>query len=386
MNWVQIKVLFIAGRIGVMNGAFHSLLSSVKELKKLGVVPIILLHTHGPVEDAFLENGIECRVLPYCGCTVPADRPSKLKGMIKVAVNGWLESSVERIIKEEEIDLVHINVSTSSIGAVSAIKNHIPIIWHLREFLEEDVNLTYINQKKIGKLLRSADGVIAISNAVAEHFRKTYDVNNIKTIYNGIALDQTLPVKKECKGDNMYFTLVGRIVRTKGQLEALKAFYKVVRSGYKGLKLMFVGDIGDQEYYHFICKYIRDIGLESYVEIYDHQNDLMPVWEKTSVALICSTREGFGRVTAEFMLNGVPVIGADTGGTPELLRNERGFIYQYGDEEDLAQKMMFVIENYSLATQMAHSAKEYAQKFFTAWNCAIQIRQVYDEILECEKK
>lgn len=382
----QIRVLYIAGRIGIMNGAYHSLLSSVVELKKMGVTPIVLLHTHGSVEDGFRENGVKCYVLPFCGCTVPADNPSRLKGIVKEMINRVLEPAVKRIMKKESIDLVHINASTSSIGAVSALRKGIPLVWHLREFLEEDVNLTYINKEKTAGLLRKADRIIAISDAVAEHFRKEYGIRNCVTVYNGISFQQTLSVKKKPACGTFCFALVGRIVRTKGQLEALMAFHKAVRQGCSIARLLIVGDVGDQDYYKELCDYVRQSGLESQVEIMDHQKNLVPVWKQSDVALICSTREGFGRVTAEFMLNGVPVIGADTGGTPELLRDGRGLIYHYGDLQDLAGKMIFSIQHYDQMIQMAEEAREYAMHAFTAVQCAAGIKEVYDDILDSRNR
>lgn len=381
----KLKVLFIAGRVSVTNGAYHSLLNNARELKKLGVVPIVLLHTHGAAEKGFLENHIDCRVLPYSSCTVPADNPSKIKGMVKELINFVLEPFIYRIIKKEHIDIVHINVSTASLGAVSAIRTNTPLVWHLREFLEDDVNLTYINRKKTVALLRKADKVIAISDAVSQHFRNEYRIKNIITVYNGIYAENTLPVKQRAENEHMNLVLVGRIVKTKGQLEALKAVKKLHDQGYVQLSLLLVGDVGDQDYYNSLRRYIESADMEAFVTIKSHQKNLVPVWEKADAALVCSTREGFGRVTAEFMLNGVPVIGADTGGTPELLRDGRGLIYKYGDENDLVRKIKYAADNYGDMIKMAQKAKDYAEHNFTAIQCAEKIRKVYGDVLERKK-
>ena len=45
------------------------------------------------------------------------------------------------------------------------------------------------------------------------------------------------------------------------------------------------------------------------------------------------------------MLNGVPVIGANTGATLELLKENRGLLYEYGNENDLANKIITVIND-----------------------------------------
>lgn len=378
----KIKVLYIAGRVNTRNGAFHSLLSNVKEFKKSDVEPIVLIHKHGDTEEELKKAGVEYRIIPYEGCAVPADKPSRIKGMIKSAINMVQEKKIEKIIRDENIDVVHINVSTTSIGAKSALKLGKPLVWHAREFLEEDVNLTYINRHKTKTLLQNANMMIAISEAVAKHFRDEYQINRIVTVYNGINFESLLPVKEIEKNQSVIkIALVGRIVPTKGQLEALKAL-KIVREKGYNVCLSIVGDSGNENYYETIKKFIELNDLEQGVLLVPHKKDLRQVWKETDIALICSTKEGFGRVTAEFMLNGVPVIGANTGATPELLKENRGLLYEYGDENDLANKIMKAINERDLTLRMAQDAQKYAKEKFTAKYCAQQIESVYRQVLK----
>lgn len=377
----KIKVLYIAGRVNTRNGAFHSLLSNVKEFKKSDIEPIVLIHKHGDTEEELKKVGVEYRIIPYEGCTVPADKPSRIKGMIKSVINMVQEKKIEKIVRDENIDLVHINVSTTSIGAKSALKLGKPLVWHAREFLEEDVNLTYINRRKTKMLLQKANMMIAISEAVAKHFREEYQINRIVTVYNGINFENLLSVKEIEKNQSVIkIALVGRIVPTKGQLEALKALKIVRKKGYN-VCLSIVGDSGNENYYQMIKKYIESNDLEQCVLLVPHKKDLRQVWKETDIALICSTKEGFGRVTAEFMLNGVPVIGANTGATPELLKENRGLLYEYGDENDLANKIMKAINETDLTLRMAQDAQKYAKEKFTAKYCVQQIERVYRQVL-----
>ena len=378
----KIKVLYIAGRVNTRNGAFHSLLSNVKEFKKSDVEPIVLIHKHGDTEEELKKAGVEYRIVPYEGCTVPADKPSRIKGLIKSAINTVQEKKIEKIIREESIDIVHINVSTTSVGAKSALKFEKPLVWHAREFLEEDVNLTYINRHKTKMLLQKANMMIVISDAVAKHFREEYQINKIVTVYNGINFENLLSIKEIKKNQGVIkIALVGRIVPTKGQLEALKALKIILEKGYT-VCLNIVGDSGNESYYQTIKKYIESNDLQQCVLLVPHKKDLRQVWNETDVALICSTKEGFGRVTAEFMLNGVPVIGANTGATPELLKENRGLLYEYGDEKDLANKIMKAIDEADVTLKMAQNAQKYAKEKFTAKYCAQQIENIYRQILK----
>lgn len=379
-----IKVLYIAGRINITNGAYHSLKSNLFELMKKGVEPTVLLATHGKEEDEFKELGIRCIVIPYLSCTVPADKPNKLKAIYKSIVNYLLEFKVYHLLKIQRFDVVHINVGTVNFGAASALKLNIPLIWHLREFLEEDVNMTYFNKRKISKQLIAASQIIAISNAVAKHFEKYYGINNVLTVYNGIHIKLRKEIFNKVLFDTTkykVFSIVGRITKEKGQFDAVKAFADVCLK-IDNIELIIVGNIGDESYYRNICDFIDSRGIKEKVKFYKHQKDLTKVWEQTDIALVCSRREGFGRVTAEFMLNRIPVIGANSGATSELLMNHRGILYENGNIVDLSNQMLRALKNSEQLKEYIENAYKYAFELFTAEHCASAILDTYKKLIK----
>lgn len=89
-------------------------------------------------------------------------------------------------------------------------------------------------------------------------------------------------------------------------------------------------------------------------------------------ALVCSSSEAFGRVTLESMLSGLPVIGADTAGTGELIINGmNGLLYKNKDENDLALKIHMLLDD-SLRKRLSDAAFLYASNF--------SISHTYDDI------
>ena len=379
----KVKVLYIAGKINVSNGAYHSLLASIKKLKENGIVPTVIVPNHGAVEDGFRSENIECIMVPYPSCTVPADAPSKIKGILKKIQAFGAEKKIKKIIERNQYDIVHINVGTASAGAKAAIKTGTPLVWHLREFLEDDVNMTYIDQAEMKRLLCAADHIIAISNAVKQAFQERYGIEKATTAYNGILIQSYRKKQSFQDPNSVSFMLVGRIVREKGQLEAIKAFAKLIMTNRQlCIKLKIVGQVGDDKYYQELVEYVRQHNLEEQVEFISHQKDLSMLWENTDIGLVTSKREGFGRVTAEFMFNNIPVIGADAGATTELLSNNRGLLYCYGDADMLAEKMEYAIEHKNEMLKMAHIAHEYAMENFTAEKNAVEICKIYRDFLE----
>ena len=69
---------------------------------------------------------------------------------------------------------------------------------------------------------------------------------------------------------------------------------------------------------------MKRFGLKEEVTFLPYVNNLTELRENSDFALVCSRMEALGRVAIEAMLAGLPVIGADTGGTKELIGENRG--------------------------------------------------------------
>ncbi len=84
---------------------------------------------------------------------------------------------------------------------------------------------------------------------------------------------------------------------------------------------------------------MKRFGLKEEVTFLPYVNNLTELRENSDFALVCSRMEALGRVAIEAMLAGLPVIGADTGGTKELIgeNEERGYLYRQGRLEEPCQ-------------------------------------------------
>ena len=107
------------------------------------------------------------------------------------------------------------------------------------------------------------------------------------------------------------------ISKEKGQMEAVKALNVLACKGIK-LKLLLVG-YGIDDYYNDIKNYVKQHRLEEYVRFIQYTDDLRSLRESADIGLICSVKEAFGRVTVENFFSQILCIGANTGGTAELI-------------------------------------------------------------------
>src|SRR5699024_7053964 len=314
----KMKVLYVATYSGI-SGASHSLINIILQMKKKGVEPMLIIPHRGPLEDLLDENGIKYRRLTQYYWITRLDKPKTLKDtskwLVKQMINFVQELRIYSILKRNKIDLIHINAITSSNAYLAAKMSKIPIVWHIREFLEEDLNRTFVNRKKAIHRLNNSDCVIAVSDSVKNKYEKVLKNDNLIRIYNGVDQTHYKGLKNKLfEKEDIVLTLVGRLVPQKGHKDVVYALNELVNNYNKTVNVRFVGRNQNEEFYLELKKTIKKLELENYIEFIGYRNDIYNVWAETDIALVTSKAEAFGRVTVEAMLAGALVIGANTEG------------------------------------------------------------------------
>jgi glycosyltransferase involved in cell wall biosynthesis len=119
--------------------------------------------------------------------------------------------------------------------------------------------------------------------------------------------------------------------------------------------------------------------LQDWVEFLGFVSDVSTCLKRIHVLLMPSRGDAFGRVTAEAMAHGRPVIGANACATPELVRDGiDGLIFTVGHAEELADKMQALIENPTKMAEMGRNAAQRAQAVFTNEQYAAAVMNIYE--------
>lgn len=375
------KVLYIATYSG-LSGATYSLIGLIQEMKTKGVSPFVIIPKNGPIEELLKENNIPYKKLRMFNWILERKKTKtlkdKLKWNIKSLFNICGERRIRRIIKTKKIDILHINAITASWGANSAYKLKIPIVWHIREFLEEDLNKKFRNKERALKKINKSNVVIAISDSVKEKYKDIIEPEKLVRIYNGVPIHEyekltnTIFIR-----DTVKLTLAGRIVEAKGHEEVVYAVKRLVDKGFNNFQVSFIGAISDKRFYKEIDKKIRDLNLENYIHFESYKSNMVKVWNETDIALVSSKAEAFGRVTVEAMMAGALVIGADTGGTKELLEEDKGLLYTQGDYIPLASAIEYAFTEKNKMKEMARKSQIHALDHYSARTNAENIYEVY---------
>lgn len=305
---------------------------------------------------------------------------------IKYLIGRWTAIFfLSKRLDMSSIDIIHANSSREDLGAILALKYHKPLVWHIREFGDKDYKCFSFRKDYIVLMNKAANRFIAVSDAVRKHWiNKGIDGKKIIRIYNGVCSEVNF--KKEYKKDDdgkLRFLILGSVCETKGQYQIIRACALMSKRERERITVDIVGS-GNKAYVKKLEELVKKCDLMASIHFLGYQKEAWNNIGRYDCGLMCSKSEGFGRVTVEYMMAGLPVIVSDTGANLELIvENENALQYQWNNVEDLKKKMVYLLNNFSVLRQMGENARKYAISHFSA---ALSAELVYKEYLNIIEK
>ncbi|MBU8771335.1 N-acetyl-alpha-D-glucosaminyl L-malate synthase BshA [Cytobacillus oceanisediminis] len=301
-----------------------------------------------------------------------------------------LASKMAEVIKREGLDLLHVHYAiphaVCAILAKQMSGTDIKIVTTLHgtdiTVLGYDPSLTDAIRFGIEK----SDGVTAVSNALIS---QTYDLikpdKSIRAVYNFI--DERIYKKTDSaylkeeygiKPDEKVIIHVSNFRGVKRVPDVVKAFAKITEEVPS--KLLLVGDGPEMT---VICRLVNDLQLKDKVLFLGKQDNLEELYSISDLMLLLSEKESFGLVALEAMACGVPCIGTNTGGIPEVISDgETGYICTLGDITDISKKAIKLLNDEPLLERFASQSISLAKGRFSASQIVIQYEEFYYELLE----
>lgn len=378
------KVMFVASDNYFASGAFKSMVKLCQLINQSGRYrATVILPCKGNGEQLLKDAGIQYKKIKSCSWTVPIDVQMNFFNILKITIKRLINLvaivRMLKYIKNENIDLIHINTTWSYVGAYAAKKAKIPFVWHIREMLEEDQNrkLWDCEGKKI---MCSANYNIAISKYVYNKYEKVLNNKRLVLVHNGIDEKEYFFEKKfdnRMEKKEVIFVCVGGLSSSKGQLDILHAVYLLKKRDFE-LKLFLVGAGGMEHKYK---QYVEEHQLTKSVIFCGAKKNVLPYYQRADVMIMSSKAEAFGRTTVEAMMSGCAVIATDAGANREILDNGKcGLLYERGNCKQLAECMEELIVNPNKLNDIAIRGQNFAMENFTAKKNAEQVINIYDKI------
>lgn len=212
-----------------------------------------------------------------------------------------------------------------------------------------------ICNRNMDKAIRRYDEFVVLTKEDALAW--SVSCNNLKVIPN------MLPINSPCRSDldSTRVIAVGRYVDVKG-FDRLIAAWAVVAPQKRDWTLHIYGD-GDMR--SQLEDQIQQAGLQSSVSLEGSSKTIDEEYAKSSIFVLTSKYEGFSLAIAEAASVGLPAVSFDCPCGPKelIVDGKNGFLVENGDIEDLADKLLLLMNDEVLRKRMGEAAYEYSKRY-----------------------
>lgn len=372
------KILVIANLYEpyIIGGGEISTKLLVDNLTKLGHEVVVLTSYSKDLEDQKLDGATIKRIKNNVYWSYEKDKKSNLKKVIWHIVDEYnfiASRKIERILYRGCYDLVISSTIDGFSGNIWEIAKEkgIKTIHILRSYSLVCLNAGMFKNGKNCKAQCSScrifnlnkkrqsnkyvDAVIGISYFILDKHLKLGLFQNSKNrvIHNSINLLEKIELQVP-ERNKFRIGYVGSIQQKKGVELLLRSFKELENN--EGFELHLYGK-------PIISHYLKGLDLKNHKNVYHHgyvsQDKLFPAIDILVVPSLWE--EPFGRIVIEAYKYGVPVIGSDKGGIPELIeKGKTGYVYEANNQHDLIEKILLMSKNWE---QFREPALQRAKQF-----------------------
>jgi L-malate glycosyltransferase len=380
-----LRILFYS-HTGQVGGAERLLLSTLGRLDRANFDPVLICPEPGALRKMGLDLGVPAettRVLDARFTWRPDHLVRYLKSFARVILD------LRQKVIETDPDLIHANsVRAGLVVTAATLGLKKQVVWHIHDLLPRHPFNSLI--RTVGLLSRRTR-MIAVAQASADRFIGSFRPlkKRVTVIPNGIDLETFRPdpiareaIRSELHlgADEPVIGIIGRLTQSKGQLELLHAFKRVV-SEIPAATLLIVGAPAfnqEHEYEALLKRTVSEPGTSDRVVMLGARDDVAVIMQALDLLIVNSSSEACCLVVLEAMACGVPVLATRTGGTPEIIEHGRnGWLIPLGDGDALATAIINLLRADELRAELGHRARETAIARFSTDRLIREIKLLY---------
>ncbi|MGG3272095.1 N-acetyl-alpha-D-glucosaminyl L-malate synthase BshA [Priestia aryabhattai] len=301
-----------------------------------------------------------------------------------------LSSKMAEVAKREKLDIIHTHYAiphaVCGILAKQMVEHEVKIVTTLHgtdiTVLGEDPSLKDLIKFGIEK----SDAVTAVSQSLVDQTHHLISPDKeIETMYNFI--DERVYHKKEVQYLKEEYGIlenekvvihISNFRQVKRVTDIVKTF-AIINKKLQS-KLLLVGDGPEMT---VVSQLVRELNLQDSVLFLGKQENVAELYSISDLKLLLSEKESFGLVLLEAMACGVPCIGTNIGGIPEVIEHEKtGYICEVGDVEEAASKAIQLLENEQLHHQMREASLSAVNHKFHSTEIVSQYEKLYYKLVQ----
>ncbi|SDI98584.1 N-acetyl-alpha-D-glucosaminyl L-malate synthase BshA [Salimicrobium halophilum] len=304
-----------------------------------------------------------------------------------------LANKMAEVAKREELDLLHVHYAMPH--AVCAI---------LAKQMCEELNLKVVttlhgtditvlgiddNLKQLIKFgIEKSDAVTAVSHSLVKQTKEMLETEkDMHVLYNFVDEREYHQIESHDLKRQFGIREEEKVIIHVSNFRKVKRVQDVVRSFHLireevASKLILVGD-GPE--YNQVYDLVQRLGLEEDVLFVGKQERVQELYSIADVKLLLSEKESFGLVLLEAMACGVPCIGTNIGGIPEVIENgKNGYVVEAGALEEVSRNAVRLLTDEDHRNELKKQAMDTVNKKFSAARIVQQYEELYDRVLKNE--
>ncbi|SHO45773.1 glycosyltransferase family 4 protein [Desulfopila aestuarii] len=225
-------------------------------------------------------------------------------------------------------------------------------------------------------VMRNASAVTAVSNALKDSLKMCHSLSDVKVVPMGVDSSLFASSSRITNQENRSdptpthrILYIGRLTEKKGVIYLIRAMRKIVEQK-QNITLSIVGS-GELE--NLLRDEVKKLSLSQYVNfcgaVTNHELPSLYAQHEMFVAPSIKAKggdtEGFGLTLVEANMGGCLVIASQVGGIVDIIENgETGLLVREKDPADIAEKVIYAMDNPDEAKRIASKGQEMAKARF----------------------
>lgn len=289
-------------------------------------------------------------------------------------------SEAIRVVKENDIDLIHVNSGAPCQWMVIAsFLTKVPMVTQLHS--------DYCWRDRITFGLHLAPLLVTVSKAISHNLRREgVKERNLKVISNGCTAPNSssqLPFNVKAllglTAEDVLLVSVGSLIHRKGMDKLIKTIH-LLKQEKNTYHLLIIGEGEKRDDLKALCNKLK---VTERVHFAGEQHDVYRWLQGGPDMFISGARnEAFGLVLAEAALASLPVIAPNRDGIPEVLpNNHSALLYDDNSEQAIASLVIKLAKNPELQRRLSITAKLRVKEKFSIDANTRSFEKLYREVL-----
>ena len=282
---------------------------------------------------------------------------------------------LSRKIKQEDIDVAHINSSCGKLGILrdyvcvkKLVKNHIPVVFQCHCNIEDQIGNDKLANRCFKKIIRLVSKMLVL-NTTSLKFAQTFDAQNVCICPNFIANEKIVTVPHNISEKINTAVYIGHLYRNKG-IDEVVALAKM----YPEIQFKIVGPMTRE--YNETTSLPVNVVLTGQTDASGVLSEL----DSADLFLLLSYSEGFSNALLEAMARGVPVLASDVGAAMDMIENKGGRIVPVKDMKAISQAVED-IKDVHMRTCMSQWNIDKVQSCYECSVVLSKIETIYDQTI-----